>query len=292
MAALLICGALPVLSSVRGFMDSIRPIRALMRGLEALTVLNLRDGATVSEVAREIRLPRTTVYRMLETLCDSGFVFRDAVDERYRLTIQVRSLSAGFDDEAWVTQIAKPHLFELGESIVWPVYIATLCETKLMVREATDHFSPLAIERYSAGVQLPLLTTSTGHVYLACCADEQRTALLEILGRSKKDEDRLAGAPAELQRLLAETRAQGYATAVRTRRLVEEISLSVPVVLKNRAPAVLSVRFATSAVPLKIGLDRFLPKLRHCAAKIGATFSQAIAAAQAKVASSTPQTTA
>ncbi len=74
-------------------MDSTRPIRALMRGLDALTVLNLRDGATVSEVAHEIRLPRTTVYRILETLCNSGFVYRDSADERYRLTILVRGLS-------------------------------------------------------------------------------------------------------------------------------------------------------------------------------------------------------
>ena len=59
-------------------MDSTRPIRALMRGLEALTILNLRDGASVSEIAQEIRLPRTTVYRILETLCDSGYAFRDA----------------------------------------------------------------------------------------------------------------------------------------------------------------------------------------------------------------------
>ena len=64
-------------------MDSTRPIRALTRGLDALTVLNLRDGATVSEVAQEIRLPRTTVYRILETLCGAGFVYRDAKDERY-----------------------------------------------------------------------------------------------------------------------------------------------------------------------------------------------------------------
>ena len=73
-------------------MESTRPIRALMRGLDALTVLNLRDGATVSEVAQEIRLPRTTVYRILETLCDAGFIFRDGADDRYRLTIQVRAL--------------------------------------------------------------------------------------------------------------------------------------------------------------------------------------------------------
>ena len=119
-------------------MESTRPIRALMRGLDALTVLNLRDGATVSEVAHEIRLPRTTVYRILETLCNAGFVFRDAADDRYRLTIMVRSLSDGFDDEAWVTQIAKPLIEDLGREIVWPVSIATVLGTSLIVRETNS----------------------------------------------------------------------------------------------------------------------------------------------------------
>ena len=145
-------------------MDSTRPIRALMRGLDALTVLNLRDGATVSEVAHEIRLPRTTVYRILETLCNSGFVYRDTTDERYRLTILVRGLSGGFDDEAWVNQIAKPLIFTLCSEIVWPVSIATLSGTKMMLREATDHSTPLAIERYSAGFQLPVLASAAGRV--------------------------------------------------------------------------------------------------------------------------------
>src|ERR1700685_3898043 len=106
-------------------MESTRPIRALMRGLDALTVLNLRDGGTVSEVAHEIRLPRTTVYRILETLCDAGFVFRDAADERYRLTIQVRALSDGFDDEAWVTQIAKPGIQDFCAESAWRFGLAT-----------------------------------------------------------------------------------------------------------------------------------------------------------------------
>jgi IclR family mhp operon transcriptional activator len=259
-------------------MDSTRPIRALMRGLEALTVLNLRDGATVSEVAREIGLPRTTVHRILETLCDSGFAFRDTGDERYRLTPQVRSLSTGFDDEPWV-HIAKPHLLELGESIIWPVHIAALSEGKLTVREATDHSSPLAMMRHSAGMQLPLLATAAGRVYLACCAEERRSALLEILAGSRQAEDRLARDHAELERLLREIRAQGYAaTATRNRHKVEEMSLSVPVTLQNRDLAVLTVRFAARAVSLKTGLARYLPRLRHCAARIGSTFSQACAA--------------
>jgi IclR family mhp operon transcriptional activator len=270
-------------------MESTRPIRALMRGLDALTFLNLRDGATVSEVAQEIRLPRTTVYRILETLCNAGFVFRDATDDRYRLTILVRGLSDGFDDEAWVTQIAKPFIHDLCREVVWPVSIATLSGTTMLVRESTDHLSPLAIERYSAGFRAPLLTTATGRVYLANSSVPQRETLTEILARSNKEEDKPARSRVELQRMLAEIKAAGYATATRTRRLVEEISLSVPILLHDRVLASLTVRFAASAVPLKTGVERFLPKLRQCAARISTRFSEQQAEARTK---SAPETAA
>jgi IclR family transcriptional regulator, mhp operon transcriptional activator len=255
-------------------MESTRPIRALMRGLDALTILNLRDGATVSEVAHEIRLPRTTVYRILETLCNAGFVFRDPADDRYRLTILVRGLSDGFDDEAWVTQIAKPFIYELCREIVWPVSIATLSGTTMLVRESTDHSTPLAVERYSAGFRAPLLTTAAGRVYLANSPAPQREALIEILARSNKEEDAPARARAELQRALAEIHTAGYATATRTRRLLEEISMSVPVLLDDRVLASLTVRFAASVVPLKGAIERFLPRLRQCAGKISTQFSE------------------
>lgn len=263
-------------------MESTRPIRALMRGLDALTVLNLRDGATVSEVAQEIRLPRTTVYRILETLCSAGFVFRDAADDRYRLTILVRGLSHGFDDEAWVTQIAKPFIHELCGDVVWPVSIATLSGTTMLVRESTDHSSPLATERNSAGFRAPLLTTATGRAYLAHSPATQRDTLIDILSRSNKEEDRLARARVDLQRLLAEIRTAGYATATRTRRLVEEHSLSVPVLLHDRVLASLTVRFTGPALPLKSGVERFLPKLRQCAAQISTQFSELQAEARIK----------
>ena len=263
-------------------MESTRPIRALTRGLDALTVLNLRDGATVSEVAQEIRLPRTTVYRILETLCNAGFVFRDAADERYRLTILVRGLSDGFADEAWVSQIAKPFIDALCGDIIWPVSIATLSGTTMLVRESTDHSSPMALERYPIGFRTPLLTTAAGLVYLANTRPAQSATLIDILARSGKEDDKPAQARAELQRTLAEIKATGYATSSRTRRLVDEISLSVPVLLHDRALASLTVRFAASVVPLKTGVERFLPKLRQCAAKIGSSFAEQHAEARKK----------
>jgi IclR family mhp operon transcriptional activator len=255
-----------------------------MRGLDALTVLNLRDGATVSEVVQEIRLPRTTVYRILETLCDAGFVYRDSTDDRYRLTILVRGLSEGFDDEAWV-QIAKPFLYELSREVVWPVAIATLSGTSMLVRETTDHSSPLAIERYSAGFRVPLLTSATGLAYLAHCPAAQRETLIEILARSNNPAESLARSRDELHGLLAEIRNRGYATVNRNRPLADDVTISVPVALEERALAGLTIRYIASAVALQGAVNRFVPKLQECAGKMRSVFAERQAEARRKDAS-------
>jgi IclR family mhp operon transcriptional activator len=256
-------------------MDSTRPIRALIRGLEALAVLNRRNGATVSEVTNEIKLPRTTTYRILETLKEAGYVYRDAADDRYRLTLLVRGLADGFDDEAWITQIARPCINDLCKDIVWPVNLLSPSGTSMLIRETTDHDSPLAVERFSAGFRVPLLLSASGRVYLAFCRPEQRDTLLDILSRSTREEDKLARSRPELDRIFEATREQGYATAVRTRRVSQEMAISVPVLVEDRVLATVAVRFSPSAVPVGLAVERFYPKLHETAQTIRQRFSDA-----------------
>jgi IclR family transcriptional regulator, mhp operon transcriptional activator len=256
-------------------MESTRPIRALIRGLEALAVLNRRNGATVSEVTSEIKLPRTTTYRILETLAEAGYIYRDPADDRYRLTLMVRGLADGFDDEAWVTQIARPCIIDLCKEIVWPVTLLSPSGTSMLIRDTTDHASPLAVERFTAGFRLPLLMSASGRVYLAFCRAEQRDALLEILSRSSREEDKLARNPDEVEKILEEAREQGYATSVRTRRVSEEVAMSVPVLIEDRVLATVAVRFSASAVPLRLAIERFIPKLHETAKLIRERFSEA-----------------
>jgi IclR family transcriptional regulator, mhp operon transcriptional activator len=249
-------------------MESTRPIRALVRGLDALTTLNRRNGCTVSEVAQRIRLPRTTTYRILETLSQAGYVYRDPTDDRYRLTIRVHGLADGFDDEAWVCQIARPCLDELGKEVLWPVAIASLSGTQMLVRELTDHRSPLAIERFCAGTRLSLLESAMGRVYLAFCSVEQRECLLDILSRSSSAVDGLARQRDALDKILEETRAKGYASLRHTRRLSNQITLAVPVMNGEQVLATVVIRFAENALPLKTAIERFVPKLRATAQRI------------------------
>lgn len=260
--------ARPLNSGNDGTRESTRPVRALNRGLEVLTELNRLERAAINTLAAAAGLPRTTTYRILETLRLAGYVERDAHDDCYRPTIMVRALSDGFDDEALVAHIAKPLLAALGEQIVWPVAVATPSGSTMMIRETTDASSPLALEQYSAGVRVPMLASAAGRAYLAFCPAAQRDALLDVLARSSLPEDRLARNRTEVERLLSETRTQGYGMAHRARRVSEETSLAIPVRAKDRILATVTVRYAASAVPLRTAVEQFLPKMREFAHKI------------------------
>jgi IclR family mhp operon transcriptional activator len=256
-------------------MTSTRPIRALLRGLEVLHVLNQQNGATVSEVAAAIDLPRTTTYRILETLCHAGYAYRAASDERYRLTILVRGLSDGFDDEAWVTQIARPYMYELCTELVWPIAIATLSGSTMLIRQTTDHRSPLAVEKRGPGFRVPILGSASGLVYITYCPKEQREALLDLLAKSKRSEDQPAQNRKKVADQLQETRKRGYAVWRRSRRVSDELSLSVPILAPGeRLLASLTIRFSSTAVPEAEAVQKFVPRLRAVAQRIGTEFTE------------------
>jgi len=253
-------------------MSSTRPIRALLRGLEVLHVLNRHNGATVSEVATAIDLPRTTTYRILETLCTAGYAYRAASDDRYRLTILVRGLSDGFDDEAWVTQIARPYLYDLCRELVWPVAIATLSGSSMLVRQTTDHKSPLAVEKRGPGFRVSIMNSASGLAYLAFCPKEQRDNLLDVLAQSKSSEDQGAKNRNKVYEGLVETRKRGYSIWKRARRVADETSFSVPVMAEDRLLAVLTLRFASTALTEQEAVDKFVPRLRATAQSIANDF--------------------
>ena len=187
----------------------------------------------------------------------------------------VRSLADGFDDEAWVTQIARPCINELCREIVWPISLTSPSGTSMLIRDTTDHTSPLAVERFNAGFRIPLLTTSSGRVYLAFCPREQRDCLLEIpepltaRGGCAREKPARGRAPARGD---AE---QGYATATRPRRVSEESVMAVPVLVEDRVLAAVAVRFSATAVSQRVAVERFLPKLRATAQKIRQKFTDA-----------------
>jgi IclR family transcriptional regulator, mhp operon transcriptional activator len=254
-----------------------RPIRALSRGLEVLAELNRRERAPIHTLSSAVHLPRTTTFRILETLRLAGFVERDAHDDCYRPTVHVRSLADGFDDEAMMAHIGKAYLPALAKEIVWPMDIATPAGTSMLVRETSR--SPLALEPNGTGELLPMLTTAAGRSYLAFSRPEVREAVLDALARTAPPDDRLARDRPEIERLVQESRTQGFGLSQRARRISQEITLALPLRAGERVLGTLAVRCAASAVPLRSAIEQFLPKMREVILKIEAEFAQATSSA-------------
>lgn len=244
--------------------EQFRPIRALLRGLETLETLNREDGLTVTEVASQTGLPRTTAYRVLETLCAGGFVLRDEADDCYRPTQRVQSLAHGFADEQWITAIAQPEMEALCRRILWPLMLSTVSPSgELRLRVVTDHMSPLALERYHPGDKLGLADSPAGVMRLACAGPEQREALLHVaaLNGSLKEDIQAAAKLAE------DAADKDYALDLRV--VSGEAGIAVPIRnLDGDLVAVLCMRFIRSALTPEDVTERFHEPLRNCADRI------------------------
>ena len=247
-------------------MSSATGVRALTRGLEILRALNLGNGSSARQLAEATGLPRPTVYRLLGTLCDADYAARDATGDRYRVTNRVRGLSDGFDDEAWVVEIAIPLMKDLCDDIVWPVSLATLDRNAMLVRVTTDSQSPLTLTHFAAGDRLPVLEAATGRAYLAFCSEARCEAVLDMLARSEDPADEMARNRPRVDRMLNETRARGF--AIRERGPFKTASLAVPIRAASGVVASLSMRYLDSAMELSESVERYIGPLRAAASAI------------------------
>jgi IclR family mhp operon transcriptional activator len=197
-------------------------------------------------------------------LVEEGYVWRDPATDIYHPTAMVRALSDGFDGTARLVQAAQPLVTALGKQLIWPVNLATLSGTSVLLRQTTDAMSPLALVRYSAGYRAPLLDRASGLVLLAFSDRPQSQMLLDLIYRLDAPE-RPCIARADAERLIAGVRNVGFSCVHRPGQSSERSSLSVPVLAGGDTLAALSVRFARSAVTEQVIRERFLPALRQAA---------------------------
>jgi IclR family mhp operon transcriptional activator len=244
-----------------------KSMRGVARTLGVLRALNEHNGARVSVLAQKTGIPRPSLYRILEALRALGYVRRDPDGERYELTIQVRALSDGFKDEAWIREAALPAMESLQRDIVWPTDIATFYDDAMWLRETTRRQSPLTIDAATAGLRLPMLKSATGKAYLAYCGDAERETIVQNLKRSKMPEDARARDARYVKEVLATTRRNGYGEQYRE-IFPKTAAIAVPIKRDEHVVGCLNISFIASALDPRDAAARYLGALTAAAAAI------------------------
>jgi IclR family mhp operon transcriptional activator len=243
--------------------------RSLSRGLQVIALLNRIESAGVAELARTLRVPRASLYRVLDTLRNEGFIEHQPSDQRYRLTAKVRQLSAGFSDDLYLAAVARPELAAVTRQLRWPVSLGMLSGIEVVVRASTDDESPLAADHFAIGYRMSVLTTATGLCVLAHLDPSRRDGLLAELARRDAATAMSAREKATLDGRLREIRTRGFCTYDRRRHSTAATSIAVPIIgAGGVVRGAVTLRFAKAAVTLAAAVSKFVPALREAAHRI------------------------
>jgi len=248
-------------------------MRGPLRTITVLRALNVRNGSTVAELSAATGISRPALYRILETLRTAGYVSINLRQQRYCLTMLVRTLAEGFSDEDWVTQVARPVLSALQRKVLWPVDLGTFMNNAMWIRETTRQSSPLTIDRGVVGLRFPMLQGATGRAYLAFCPDNERRQILSNLSRCPEPGNEILERPTELNALLARTREQGYGQRY-GEQPTETGAIAVPVVLGERVIGCINMTFIASALRPDEAARQHLAAMVRSAKKIAAGVQQ------------------
>jgi DNA-binding IclR family transcriptional regulator len=190
------------------------------RALDILLHLAGRSGPVRAAVlARDLGIPRSSVYHILAVLADRGFVTYLPGEQAYGLGLASFEIGSAYLRHEPLERLARPVLRGLAQRLGQPVHLGTLegAETVYLLKEYPSRPSPGEPEDSlvtGVGVRLPAHLTANGRAILAHTPEAQLRAVFPRPGELGTRTGRGPRTLPELRDLLARDRERGWSEEV------------------------------------------------------------------------------
>ncbi|MBL8595237.1 MAG: IclR family transcriptional regulator [Devosia sp.] len=182
--------------------------------MKALQVLDYvaRQGhdVTLTETVAELKLPKTTVFRYLQTLSAAQFIEHDLKRDRYGVGKKFRALARVDQELQGLRDIAQPEMRTLMETFHETVNLAVLSDNEVVYIDMLEPGRPLRANA-RIGHRHPAHSTSLGKAMMAFLPDADALALSSEL--PQRTINTLTDAD-KLRRQVDDVRRRGYAIEV------------------------------------------------------------------------------
>ena len=185
-------------------------VQSVDRALSVLSILSRAGEAGVSDIARELGVHKSTVFRLVATLEAHDMVEQHSDRGKYRLGVGVLRLAGATSARLDVVQEARPIARDLATSTGETVNLAILAETSALYVDQVAGSSSLQPHNW-VGQHIPLHATSNGKVLLSELSEADCT---QRLPRLTSYTPTTITSRAQLRDELARARKLGYALAV------------------------------------------------------------------------------
>lgn len=185
-------------------------IRAAERALKTLCLFTVaRPQLSLIEIARELKVHKSTAHRTVLTLKNMGFLRWDASTGRYTLGLKLLELGTVVLSTLELRKQARPHLERLQQDTGQTVHLGVLDDGEVIYIDKIE--GPGSIKLYSAvGKRVPAHCTAVGKVLLAHLPPSVAKRILMQKGLKRYMPATMVSLPA-LMAHLEEVRQKGYA---------------------------------------------------------------------------------
>jgi len=182
----------------------------LEKGFGLLELLaDYPQGLTMQEIVNRLELPKTTVFRLLNSLCEMGYLGKNDHTLHYFIARRLLRLGLAALSESNIVEQSLPYMRELRDSIRESIMLGVLMEKKVVLLEQLLGSHDFAF-MLRPGTKFNVHASAPGKLFLAMLEGNEQKNLQKAVEYNKFNENTICNKEdmlAEISRIQKE----GYA---------------------------------------------------------------------------------
>jgi len=180
---------------------------------KAFAILNAissaKDGMGVSDLAKKLKMAKSTVHGMTSALEELGAVMRDPLTKKYKLGFTLLEIGRSAYSQIDLQTSARPVIEELMERTQTSVFLGILNWDRVTILDIVESRQGLNITA-PIGSAIPLFAGAVGKVFLASMSEEQAANIIKSRGLPRFTDNSIVDVDVYFSEL-RQVRKKGYA---------------------------------------------------------------------------------
>jgi DNA-binding IclR family transcriptional regulator len=184
---------------------------SVKKAFEILRVVSQsRGGVGVSELARDLKMAKSTVHGIASALEELGAIVRDPLTKKYRIGPTLLELGRLAFSQIDVKDLARPFMVDLMEKTEESVFLGVLNGDRITILDIVESRKELKITS-PRGTAISLFAGATGKVFLASMEEDQAIGIIRAKELSRYTKNTITD-PEQYLEEIRRVRQAGYAT--------------------------------------------------------------------------------
>jgi len=155
-----------------------KTIQSLERGLVILEILGkTKKPLLLNEITEHFSIDRSSVFRLISTLVQNGFVTQNPDTKKYTLGYRILELSGAFSDHSYIEKLIRPIMERVVAETRQNTHLAILDNHEVVFLAVEQPNDPITLN-ISIGTREPSTATALGKSLLAFHAPEKLDDIL------------------------------------------------------------------------------------------------------------------